>query len=275
MTTFLFKLFRLQNRSISILLPAQAVKRASKLFFSPRRHKPKAWELAAEQTGRRHTLSDTCSAISWGEGPKQILMVHGWEGRATQMSGFVPNLVAKGYKVIAIDAPGHGKSRGETSNPKRFVDAMFKAAERFGEFEAVIGHSMGGGTALYAAIEGLPTQKVISISGPSNFETVSRRFANFIGLTDSVTETFVNGVEKTVGIPFARINLALRGHELRIPLMIVHDKHDQEVPYWHADTLLSGIPNARLLKTESLGHRKIVRDAYVFESVSDFIAEPI
>ena len=275
MSSIALQLFRLQNKSISLISPTRAVKRALQLFFKPRRHSPKSWEMSAEQEGTRHMLSDGCSAISWGTGDRQVLMIHGWEGRATQMSAFVPQLLAKGFKVIAVDAPGHGQSSGDISHPKRFVDALFAAAESFGPFEAVIGHSMGGGTALYAALEGLPVNKVISISGPSNFESVSRRFAQFIGLTASVTNRFVNGVETTVGIPFERINLAERAAELSIPALLVHDKEDQEVPFWHAQKIQFVLSSARLVTTKSLGHRRIVRDPYVVEQIAEFIADQV
>ena len=41
-------------------------------------------------------------AWSWGEGPI-VLLVHGWNGRATQLGDFVAPLVERGYRVVAYE----------------------------------------------------------------------------------------------------------------------------------------------------------------------------
>ena len=41
---------------------------------------------------------------SWGSGPT-VLLVHGWEGRGSQLSAFAPALVKAGFRVVAVDMP--------------------------------------------------------------------------------------------------------------------------------------------------------------------------
>lgn len=60
--------FRFSNRAMGLLFPHKTVDKASELFFTPKRHGLKAWEEDAESRGRRISLSNGSSAISWGEG---------------------------------------------------------------------------------------------------------------------------------------------------------------------------------------------------------------
>lgn len=261
---------RAQNRFLSLVQPEAAVKKAGKMFFTPHRHSAKDWELQAESDGRRITLSNGVSAIIWGEGIP-VLLMHGWEGRATQMSGFIPQLIRQGYQLIALDAPAHGKSPGDHSHPMRFVESMFLAEKAFGPFYAVVGHSMGGGCALYSVAEGLQTEKVISISGPASFQRVSKRFASFIGLANNTIDKFVEHVEHIVGIPFDDIDLVSRVPKLQHSALIVHDHGDQEIPFRDAQQIANAMPNAHLYNTQGLGHRAIMRSPLVIDTVSNFI----
>src|SRR5688572_2988678 len=44
-----------------------------------------------------------------GDGPT-ILLVHGWGERASAMGAFIAPLTSAGYRVVAIDLPGHGRT---------------------------------------------------------------------------------------------------------------------------------------------------------------------
>lgn len=267
-----YQMFRAQNMLLSALQPERAVKKADKLFFFPRKHASKDWEHTAETQGRRMMLNNGISAIVWGEGAP-VLMMHGWEGRATQMAGFVAPLNRMGFQVIALDAPAHGKSEGERSNPVKFVEAMFLAEQAFGPFYAVVGHSMGGGCALYSVSQGLSAQKVVSIAGPASFKRVSHRFAKFIGLVDAAADRFVSHVEKSVGMPFAQIDLVRRASEIEVPVLLIHDRHDEEIPFRDAQALKPVLKQGHLFETEQLGHRKIMRAGLVVDTVSSFVGQ--
>ena len=264
------QVFRAQNRVLSLLAPQQAVQKAGHLFFTPRRRTGKQWELEAEHQGNRVTLKNGTSALVWGTGIP-ILLTHGWEGRATQMAGFIEPLTSRGYQLIALDAPAHGLSLGQQSNPMKFVETMFLAEAIFGPFHAIIGHSMGGGCSLYAAAEGLATEKVVSIAGPSSFLRVSKRFADFIGLSKHAKARFIKHVETNVGIPFEKIDLLSRADELTLPTLVVHDRDDQEIPFKDAQQIAHSLAKGHLYETVGLGHRAIMRSSVMIDTVTNFI----
>jgi pimeloyl-ACP methyl ester carboxylesterase len=268
------ELFRAQNRLMSVMQTQKAAEMAEQKFLTPRRHPLKRWEVEAENTGTRIKLKDGISVIRWGNaltGNLPVLMMHGWEARATQMAAFVEPLLAKGFEIIAIDAPAHGMSLGKYAHPMKFVEALFAAEQVFGPFKAIVGHSMGGGSAIYAVSEGLETEKLISISGPASFQRASSRFASFIGLSQQAEQRFLKRVEQSVGLSFEDIDLVKKADKINIPTLLIHDEQDQEIPCSDARELNIAMPGSRLYRTQKLGHRKIMRDPIVVNATTLFI----
>ena len=149
------KLFRSKNRLVSTFLPDYSARQARELFFTPRKFPAKPWEEKMEQKGRRIQLGGGLSAIVWGGSNRKVLVVHGWESRATQLSGFVDVLVNQGFEVVALDGPAHGASSGERANPWLFSQAVSQAIQAVGPFEAILGHSMGGNAVATALAQGV------------------------------------------------------------------------------------------------------------------------
>jgi pimeloyl-ACP methyl ester carboxylesterase len=81
-----------------------------------------------------------------GTGPRTLVFVHGWTGSLDMWRLQAPIFAAKGYRVTALDLPGHGRSDApELSYTMalfaRAVDAVMRDA---GAKRAVlVGHSMG------------------------------------------------------------------------------------------------------------------------------------
>jgi pimeloyl-ACP methyl ester carboxylesterase len=59
---------------------------------------------------------------------------------------------------------------------------------------------------------------------------------------------------------------------VRIPVLIVHDTDDREVPYADGPRL-SQLLGARLLTTNGLGHRRILYAPEVVSAIVEFIEE--
>ncbi len=81
-----------------------------------------------------------------GRGPKTVILVHGWTCDETTWESQVPAL-ARNYRVITIDLPGHGQS-GSPKDGKLSMDLFARAIEavrieaKAGRV-ALAGHSMG------------------------------------------------------------------------------------------------------------------------------------
>jgi pimeloyl-ACP methyl ester carboxylesterase len=58
--------------------------------------------------------------------------------------------------------------------------------------------------------------------------------------------------------------------EITIPILVIHDKDDLEVPVKAA--YLRSFKNGKLLLTEGLGHRKILGDSEVIQRTVQFVS---
>ena len=67
------------------------------------------------------------------------------------------------------------------------------------------------------------------------------------------------------------LNIAQIGSGLKIPVMIVHDELDKEVPISNAYELKQAWPESTFLKTQGLGHRRILKDSQVVDEIIQFI----
>jgi len=273
----LFAGYRLKNKVMSRITPSRTAKRALNKFVRPRRTELKNWENNAEVLGTRFALDSHISAIRWSsqsndiEKQKSLLLVHGWESRATQMYGLVPNLLALGYQVVGVDMPAHGHSSGEISHAEAFVQTVLLAQKKLGSFDVVIGHSMGAGASGLALSRGLITKKLVLISGPSSIENVLRNFSKFVGLNKQSTDKFVDHASELVGKNASEMDaINLKGN-IDVPTLIIHDHHDIEVPISESKRMIPKFINAELYITKGLGHRKILKSAEVIDKISTFL----
>src|SRR5208282_2406523 len=62
-----------------------------------------------------------------GKGPKTVILVHGWTCDETTWNSQVPEL-AKEYRVITLDLPGHGQS-GAPKDGKLSMDLFARAVD--------------------------------------------------------------------------------------------------------------------------------------------------
>ncbi len=263
-------LIRIANRVGGRLAPGLTARVARRMLMTPRRLPTRPWEQAAINAGERFTLQNGLSAISWGSKGPVVLCLHGWEGRASQFACFAPRLVEIGYRVIAVDAPAHGRSPGKEANPLVFMQGLLEAGKELGPLAMVIGHSMGAGAAALAISRGLNVRAAVLIAGPSGLRGVLQRFAGFVGLPAAARERFFSIVEEHTGAPLETVEISQLASDFRIPGLIIHDQDDVMMPFAEAQENARYWPGAKLFATKGLGHNRILRDAEVVSTVVSF-----
>jgi 2-hydroxymuconate-semialdehyde hydrolase len=94
-----------------------------------------------------------------GKGP-QVLLLHGLGGSASSMAPLVPGLLARSPRVVLLDLPSHGRSPAPADGPlsaRGYGAVVIAAAEEMvresGGKVALVGNSLGGALALFAAHE--------------------------------------------------------------------------------------------------------------------------
>jgi pimeloyl-ACP methyl ester carboxylesterase len=261
-------------RLTSALAPALAARWGERRFLTPPRRRPAAAESAALATARRGALAAAGTAIAtwqWGEGGPTVLLVHGWGGRGGQLAAFVGPLRARGYSVVAFDAPGHGAtSAGPTTLPQ-MLTAMRAVAAAHGPVHALLAHSLGATVAARALHEGLAARAAVFVGAPANLTGPSVHFAAAVGLSPTARQLMQRRIEARVGVPWSAFDVRSLGAGQVVPLLVVHDRDDAEVPWQDGALLAQTWPGAQRLDTEGLGHRRVLRDPEVVAAAVRFI----
>jgi len=104
----------------------------------------------------------------WGTGTRVAVLLHGMMGSSESWHRVAPVIAQRGYRVIALDLPGHG---GSERDPNMSIDGVARdVSSALAELGAArpdvaIGHSFGG-TVLAAALVGLQPQRAIFVDAP-------------------------------------------------------------------------------------------------------------
>lgn len=269
------QILRSKNQIMGRLMPHKTAQQSVKLFLSPRAFAAKDWEQQAETRAQRISFGRAygrqLSALKWAGAGQRILLMHGWESRASQMSVIAESLSQQGYEVIAIDAPMHGNSGGLETNPVEFANAVRAANEELGPFAAAVGHSMGCAGLAIARESGVNIPRYVLIASPANMLDTLEAFAGFVGLPDKPTELFIHGVGEKVGRPAAQLDVGNMLSPCQPDVLLIHSQDDIEVPFTAAEKIQSKLPGAEIWKASGLGHRRIIRDPEVISVVSDFL----
>jgi pimeloyl-ACP methyl ester carboxylesterase len=255
--------------------PATAARWAEVLFCRPPRHKPRARDHQFLASGKQYTLvkrDEHIAVWEWGSGPL-VLLAHGWGSRAGRFSTIGPALVEAGFRVVAHDAPAHGLSSGRQAALPLFADALRTVGAHFGPAAAVVGHSLGGAAVVLALRDGLRAERAVLISAPSNIEVFSDRFAGYFGVPPRVRDIMQRNLERRFQMEWSEVHSDRVARSLTQAALIVHDHEDGDIPVADARAIASAWPGARLVVTQGLGHRGVLRSSEVVRHLIDFMQQ--
>jgi len=187
---------------------------------------------------------------------------------AQQMRPLADTLAANGFEPVLLDLPAHGRSSGWRSNLLQWVRALFAVTARFGPWDGVVAHSLGGLALGHALARGLPAKRVALIALAPPPEQFLRWFAQAMGTPDSLATGMRHHVERREGVSLSHFEPAWLGERVAQPTLIVHDRGDVMAPIAGSEALLAGLADGRLHVTEGLGHRRLLSDPAVMQQVA-------
>ena len=256
---------------------------AERLFTTPRRHPRPDRERAVLAGGTRFDVdvvlrsprwsgrTTRVAAWRWGIGPT-VLLVHGWEGRGSQLGALVAPLVAAGLSVVAFDAPAHGDSPGTRLYLTDHADAIADVVTSIGPVHAVVAHSFGAAAVLLAhARHGVDIGRNVMVAPNVLIDDAIHKFARAVALDDRDRTSFERHLIGASGVPLEALEVDQLAGNRDAALLVVHDREDREVSVKHGDRLAATWPTAQLVLTDGLGHRRILRDASVIAQIVDFV----
>ncbi|TGE23926.1 alpha/beta hydrolase [Hymenobacter aquaticus] len=274
------KLLRLKFRLLAAVSTTLAFRSAWRLFTTPRRLPLKAWETAALAGARRFEVafgSGQLVAYEWNPaGARTVLLVHGWEHRASFWGAMAAGLAATGYRVVAFDGPAHGASSGRRTTLPQFGAAIQAVADAVGPIWGVVAHSFGA-----AATAGLPVQfngegqllpRLVLLSVPGSTPAVFGRFAELLRLPAQVAARMVRFAEARHGRTSESYSLTEVGHQVPAArALLLHDQADETIPFEEAEAIARSWPGLDFRATTGLGHNRIMRDPGVLGQIEAFL----
>lgn len=273
------RLFRLALGASQRVWPQLAVRAACKLFLTPlppkwlNRGKPwdAGWRI---ETWPFEQASLTVYSPSVAPHGPIALLVHGWGGHAGQMLALAQTLANQGLRPVIVEMPGHGRSAGLESTLPQFTRAIDYVTARLRQqghsVRVLVAHSLGATAGAYVASRGLPIERLVLLAPAASPPEYTRLFAQVFGLSEATRAAMQKRIEAREGILMPQFEPGAVGSRVRVPTLVVHDRHDSINRFTDGQAYTQAIGNAQLVATEGLGHRKILKDAHVLGQVAIF-----
>lgn len=268
---------RVGFRFLGSYAPSLAASYAERLFLTARRHPRPAWEDqildAADERFPIPHEGTSLPAWRWGRGSRTVLLVHGWEGRGSQMAAFVAPLVARGFAVVTFDVLGHGDAPDGVASVVEHARAVASAAAFLGPLHGVIAHSVGGAASLFATRLGFDADRLALVAPPTSPARFAAGFGAMMGLGAEVQSAMLARLERRYGLSMSELLVLDDAARFTKPVLVVHDADDRVVELEAGAAIARTSPAGRLVTTHGLGHSRILRAAEVIAEIATFVAD--
>ena len=220
-----------------------------------------------------NSINKEIEILSYGYSRKKVLLVHGWCGRSTQLYAFAHKLLENGYMVISFDGPAHGRSSGKTTMMPEFLETIKNINTTYGPFEAAIGHSFGATSLYIATSEFLTIKSLVAIGSGDKISDIILNFSKNLNLKKKSAQLIQSRLEKKWKIKVDDSSSSTVAKKINIPVLVIHDKTDGDVPVNCAYEIRKNLKKGSLLITNKLGHTKILRNEEIVMKSINFIQQ--
>lgn len=266
---------------IAAVSKQKAAQQAFELFCTPYQKSKAAIPASFAAANTLHFKLEGNKVMGWeflpklSEPEKTILILHGFGSAAYKFQNFIKPLTAKGYRVLAFDAPAHGSSHGKKVNAVLYSQMILAIAEKYGMPDGYIAHSFGG-IALSLALEQVPQKpntKIAFIAPATETSTAVAQAFTMLKLNDAeVQAAFHKIIFDLSGKPTEWFSIRRTLPNIDAEILWVHDEDDDITPLSDVMKIKKDNPsNINFVITKGLGHRRIYHDTAVKKQVVEFL----
>ncbi|NNJ89802.1 MAG: alpha/beta hydrolase [Eudoraea sp.] len=267
------KIYGSYFNALALISKEKVAEKAYLLFCTPRKGRilPIQSQFLENSKNEVITVGDMkVQTYSWDGDRETVLLLHGWESNSFRWRNLIGFLKREGYGVLAFDAPAHGHSSGSLFNVLRYTDCTQTIVSRYNP-DYIIGHSVGGMTALYHQylFPENSLKKVVSIGAPAEFSDVTKRYQELLGFNNRVLKALDAYYKKHFGFGIDDFSTAEYAKNITIPGLLIHDELDLVAPFWASEKVHANWNNSQLIKTQGLGHS--MHQEHVNEQIIDYL----
>lgn len=253
-----------------------AAKFALKAFLTPPKFKTPEREEMMQKSAKTEiilipSIDKEITVYTYGFSKTKILLSHGWAGRGTQLYEIADKLLENGMMVVTFDAPAHGLSAGKTTNILEYIACIEHLNEKYGPFEAAIGHSFGGICLLAALAQNSFLQKLVLLGTEGSTDRIVEDFIKKLELKPKIAKRLSAKIKSNYKVDLADYSAEEAAKKVDIPTLVIHDTDDTDVDVSSAYKLRQNLSNGLLYVTNGLGHRRILRDQKTIRKMIEFI----
>ena len=272
------KCIRFAFQALGRPFPGLVGRVAHALWFRPavlgQARLPSHREFPGARTVRIPFASGWVTARLLGSSGPAVAFVHGWGGSSTQFSAFWAGCLERGFRVIALDLPAHGLSSGHTTDIAAMAHALEVALGSLGPAEALVTHSLGATCAMLALNRGLAVRCAVCLAPPAGFAEMVAKVGEVFHYPVGVVAALRRLLEKDFGPDvWSTFSTHENAKGLRLPGLVIHDRHDRWVPYAEGKLVSDAWSGSRFLTTEDLGHYRLLFDPIVIRETISFLSD--
>ena len=258
--------------------PRAAGRKGFYLFCIPQRVSVKQHQqtfLGAAENFSFESEGTVLRAYRWGNGPKKILFLHGWQSHTFRWKNYVESFPTEEYSLYAFDAPAHGQSGGKYLNLPLYSKAIESFFEVVSPVHTVVSHSLGSLAMLYSLFRfpELPVRQLAITGIPGEVSEFLTFYQQILGLSNRVMKAIYQVFDELIQHQPEYFSAVRFAQAITIPLLIIHDEHDDETPYHHARRIHEVVKGSRLITTSGLGHN--LRSVQVVKHINDFVGQAV
>jgi pimeloyl-ACP methyl ester carboxylesterase len=218
---------------------------------------------------------------------KKALVIHGWMSASAFMVMQITNFIDQGYKVIAVDFPGHGEAKRNFFLTWRdAVNVILDTQKHYGPFDVALGHSFGGGMLINATglqnissefTSQLKCPKFILLASALSINVPVRLFSKTTRLNNEEITMFREKISKDASLRFEY--MSGKYLETNYPtdsrFLLIHGDKDGVVKIEESIEFSTIGNRAQLIAKRGMGHLEIIHSEEVIQDINDFINKPL
>lgn len=211
----------------------------------------------------------------WGAGPS-VIFVHGWGGRGVQLASMAKKVAEYGFKAVIFDARGHGDKGPNTATFATLLEDIITVSASLNEpVHAYVGHSAGGLCMMAARYrDQISAKTYVCLSSPKAPYVPLNEIKKLLNPSETIMQRLEDYYANQFGLSMKELNDAVcYSLPEKDRLLLVFDENDDRVKPDDAKVICKQWAGANTVKTQGLGHMKVLWQSDIIDKVSKFISD--